>query len=1372
MVFKIQLSNFAYTANTTFNAGQNGAAAAALDPIGHSAYFGTFSGQIVKIDLRSFTEIASIAPNLGSIASAAIDPSGGFAYFGTSTTPGNIIRIRLSDFSVNRTLNLGRLGGASSMAIDAASGYGYFGTSGCGLGIFTPLPPHVIVKVKLSDLSINKTQQLTLPTTNCLSSADIDPAGGFAYFAGSGFSGSALVRIRLSDFSLAGVLSPGPDNTVNSLALDPARGLMYAGEGGPALLTIRLSDYNQIGSVYAYSQNGPIFNQRAAAQDLASGDAYFTASTVGTNFRTTGAIVRLVPAVLPSNDFSLSTSPSTVSFQEGSLGAAYVSVASNNYTGAINLAATVSSSYALNPTVTVLNPSIDLIRNGENSSIIAISAPIPDDIPISTFVVSLIGTSGGMVRQVSLYVTINLQSFPYEIYVQPESLGLHPGNGYDPSISIQTHIPTPFVGAINLTASITPLLPNGPEISVNPSSVIVPSNWVAGYTGISNVFITTNSSTTTGQYEVDVRATSQGVGQTAQFCLLIVPLGVAKFCILSDANSLSIGPGQSETSTITLYKTVPLVNNTYLGTVNFSISVVSGPSTNAISTTFNPAILNLPYVLPGPQKLHSSLTVTASPNALPGNYTIRISATNGTLTGFVDVPLIIETGPVAGIPGVFPGDWAEYQTFAAWTSTPAGLPAIPEVGQYLNAYGAILRVAATTGNESASLLSIGYLNGTQNDRSVSGNTIAESGTLFPWVVGSSLNFNTTVSQVFAGASRLASILNVTETNSGVTAIGVWTWDYQTGILLDYRLTVQGTGNLGTITGMVHVRILDTNLWTPTQPYFTVKPSTPFLTMEEFILTSSKVSVTSLNNFSGSVTLTAQPIPSNPNISLSINSTLRIQPDQTSNATLTISSGLGHFLILVNATSGSQFHLALLGVTAIPLAPPTVTINAGPNPANTGEPVTLNFTIQSAPTFLHVTIDWGDGTVTYPDPTLIFSPYSPWASLTHVYTTTEFSPSHTYVISVNVTSVGGQGLATVSETVNDRGPTLTITSLSPDPASTGHSAALNFATSDPDGIIQTTWVDWGDGSVPDLIFNMTSGSMCQRLNPDLQSSACTLALGDLLFSQPQDPSTIINGSIIIFRPYPATPFYLVAHRVIRIIPASDSSYSQITFWTRGDANPVMDAWDQANGGIPASQVVAVYQYIITPPGSPTERYDTHTYSSVVDSQSKTFTIRVNATDDSGLTISQTTSETIIDRPPVLTLNKPTPSPATISQSVTVSFSATDPDGTVSSFTVNWGDGSSPDTLSASATSDTHSYDRAGSFTISVTATDDSGSSTQVSNMSFIVTSPSAPASPAPTILGLAPVEFYLLIGIIAAVIAATSFLLFTRVRNKEYRAHSL
>src|SRR5438034_8048583 len=203
------------------------------------------------------------------------------------------------------------------------------------------------------------------------------------------------------------------------------------------------------------------------------------------------------------------------------------------------------------------------------------------------------------------------------------------------------------------------------------------------------------------------------------------------------------------------------------------------------------------------------------------------------------------------------------------------------------------------------------------------------------------------------------------------------------------------------------------------------------------------------------------------------------------------------------------------------------------------------------------------------------------TVTHVYTSAEYAQSHTYVIDVNVTSLAGQGFSTVSETVNDRGPTLTITDISPNPASTGQSVALSYAVSDPDGIVQATWVDWGDGSVPDLIFNMTSGSMCQRLNPNLNSNACTLAQGDLLFNRPEDPATITNGSIIIFRPYPATPSYLVAHRVVKIISLTDSCYNQINIWTEVDVNAVPDGRVLANAEIPATEVLAIYHFTLSP-----------------------------------------------------------------------------------------------------------------------------------------------------------------------------------------------
>ena len=453
-----------------------------------------------------------------------------------------------------------------------------------------------------------------------------------------------------------------------------------------------------------------------------------------------------------------------------------------------------------------------------------------------------------------------------------------------------------------------------------------------------------------------------------------------------------------------------------------------------------------------------------------------------------------------------------------------------------------------------------------------------------------------------------------------------------------------------------------------------------------------------------------------------------------------------------------FHPTMVGslvVQDVPPLPLTI-IGVSPNPAFTGTTVTLTYTVADPIALTGLSIDWGDGTVTHPRITS--------TSDTHIYTMTRFTQSQTYTINVTATNSAGQTFATVIETVNDRATTLTITNLSPNPAKTGQSVDLNFTASDPDGTVEATWIDWGDGTLPDLILNETSSSMCQRLNPSLGLSSCTLAPGDLLFSQPADPASIINGSIIIFQPYPATPYYLVAHRVIRIIQASDSSYNQITFWTKGDANNVMDPWNQPNGGVPASQVVAVYRNSLPSPSPSSGRYDTHTYSSIADSLSKTFTIKVNATDNSGLASSQAQSETINDRPPVLNISTPSSSSTTIGQPITISFSSTDPDGAISSFTVNWGDGSSPDTLPASATSDTHSYNQAGSFKITVAATDNSGSTSAILSSPLTIAAPSTPASPAATILGLASTEFCILTGIIVAAIAAATFLVLKRIQQ--------
>jgi hypothetical protein len=117
--------------------------------------------------------------------------------------------------------------------------------------------------------------------------------------------------------------------------------------------------------------------------------------------------------------------------------------------------------------------------------------------------------------------------------------------------------------------------------------------------------------------------------------------------------------------------------------------------------------------------------------------------------------------------------------------------------------------------------------------------------------------------------------------------------------------------------------------------------------------------------------------------------------------------------------------------------------------------------------------------------------------------------------------------------------------------------------------------------------------------------------------------------------------------------------------------------------------------------------THSYSIA-----GTYAVKLNVTDNSGSTQVSTQTVTIYDRPPVVTvaLSSTTPAPG---QAVIITISASDPDGTIVTTTVIWGDGTT-DTISGPPTTDSHSYSLANgtpsaAYTITVTVHDNSGSS---------------------------------------------------------------
>src|SRR2546428_349435 len=147
----------------------------------------------------AFTRVGALTLNTGEndVTSAVLDVARGFAYFATDTTPGIVVKVRLSNFTrVDAvTLNAGEFG-LFSAVIDSPAGFAYFGTD---------RSPGTVVKVRLSDFT--RVDSLTLNTgENHPHSAVIDPAGGYAYF-GTSTSPGVVVKVQL-----AGTTAPSSAN--------------------------------------------------------------------------------------------------------------------------------------------------------------------------------------------------------------------------------------------------------------------------------------------------------------------------------------------------------------------------------------------------------------------------------------------------------------------------------------------------------------------------------------------------------------------------------------------------------------------------------------------------------------------------------------------------------------------------------------------------------------------------------------------------------------------------------------------------------------------------------------------------------------------------------------------------------------------------------------------------------------------------------------------------------------------------------------------------------------------------------------------------------------------------------------------------------
>ena len=260
-----------------------------------------------------------------------------------------------------------------------------------------------------------------------------------------------------------------------------------------------------------------------------------------------------------------------------------------------------------------------------------------------------------------------------------------------------------------------------------------------------------------------------------------------------------------------------------------------------------------------------------------------------------------------------------------------------------------------------------------------------------------------------------------------------------------------------------------------------------------------------------------------------------------------------------------------------------------------------------------------------------------------------------------------GSASKAVTTQDHPPVASFNT-SPTTALTGTSISFNGTASyDPDGTVVTWSWNFGDGN---------SGLGATTMHS--YNSAGTYTVSLTVTDNSGSTGTTTSQVTITDRP-PVASFTPT--------PSTAPSGTLITFNGAASSDPdgtvVLWSWTFGDGNIGSGSTA------------------THSYSAPGN-----FTVTLTVTDNSGSTGTTTSQVMITDRPPVLTVTASPTNPAS-GQKVTLSITGSDPDGTIATIRVDWGDGT-VDSLSGAATSDSHAYSYSGSspksYTITVTATD--------------------------------------------------------------------
>ncbi len=504
-------------------------------------------------------------------------------------------------------------GELTSFRLDLASVNGFTGNVSLGasiLGSNSTHPPSITLdpsRVTLSTLTPAASAVLAVST-------NASTMMGQYIIAVNGISGSInhqamlLVVVAPPDF----IISANPGNLTILQGTSKNSTITVTGRGGFTGTVLLQAQTQPFGVIVTTSLNQTVLTLNATSTSATStltvgainSQPGFTTIYINAN---SGNIYQNIylPVNVTGPDFRITANPASLTLKQGQTDKSIITLTSIiGFAGTVNLSA---FSYGTT-SAQLANTSVNLSAGGQANTTLTITVPL--DSPPGFSSVYVTGTTANGISH-TVYLLLNVTGPDFAFTSSTYFLNLQAGQTAKSTLTLTSREGFSSTIFLSTSTSFSPV-----EATVSPFSVTLNSTQTSAN---ATLIITVPLSTPPALFtQVEVIATSGNIVHTIYIEISITG---PDFSVSANPSFISIPQGGSAQSTVSLSS----IDN-FSGNVTLSTSSV-------LATSFSSSTVNLA----AGGSASTTLTIQAQPNTAPGNYYVGITASSGPLFRYTQV---------------------------------------------------------------------------------------------------------------------------------------------------------------------------------------------------------------------------------------------------------------------------------------------------------------------------------------------------------------------------------------------------------------------------------------------------------------------------------------------------------------------------------------------------------------------------------------------------------------------------------------------------------------------------------------------------------------------------------------------------------------